>query len=111
MIVDQQNPERPRRSRAPAAPRSAGAVVTRLSLAMADRSTRRRASGRDQAKPCSCPGGAVDVEPAAEQCEPFLDAEQTPSRPAGLLSFDESSRVEADPAVRHGDAERVILIE
>ncbi len=71
----------------------------------------RLASGRDQAEPCALPGGALDVEPAAEQRQPFADAEQAPSGLAGLLSFDEPRRVEPDPLVRHGDAERVILIE
>ena len=57
------------------------------------------------------PGSALDVEPATEQRQPFADAEQTPSALAGLRSFDEPRRVEPDPLVRHGDAERVILIE
>ena len=110
VIVDDQNPERPRR-------REAGGAVKRRSgrdaaqPALCVDPALRLASGRDQAEPCPLPGGALDVEPATEQRQPFADAEQTPSGLAGLPSFDEPRRVEPDPLVRHGDAERVILIE
>ncbi len=72
VIVDQQNPERPRRSGAGGRRRRSGGnaaqPVLRIDPALP-------ASWRDQAKPCSLPGGALDVEPAAEQCQPFPDTE------------------------------------
>src|SRR4029077_4429283 len=109
VIVGDQNPERPRRREAGGAERGFGRTAAPvewcLGLAL------RLASGRDQTEPCPLPGGALDLEPATEQRQSFTDAEQAKSGFASLASFGERARVEPDPQIRHGDAERVLLIE
>ena len=109
VIIDHQNPERLRRRGAngivKGRPGRDAAHTVCVDPAL------RLAPGRDQAEPCPLPGGALDVESAAQQRQAFADAEQTPSAPAGLPSFGEPRRIEPDPLVRYRDAERVILIE
>src|SRR6185295_17157240 len=100
-IVGYQNPERPRRREAGGAvDRGSGRDAAQLKWCV-DRALR-LASRRDQAEPCPLPRGALDIEPATEQCQPFTDAEQAKSRFAGLSSFRECPRIEPDPLVRHG---------